>query len=128
MWSEWSNLVFQFNGSKADLSVFTYVALDIRCDSKRNIRITIGSALYPNSGGVLYGWDESADTSTQTIILPIYKLSYPTWGYQDDVLDEVLKNVNSIIFEPSAKFDSSGELAVDPDTCIVHIDNVHFIE
>ncbi len=127
-WEEWAGINFLFEQSGVDINDFSYCIIDLSCESNRDIRINLGSDAYPNMYGPFYGWNTAAGPEITTVVLPMYKVAYPEWGCQEYVLDKVLHAVTHIKIEPVTRWNSDGtQMINDPDTCVLHIDNIRFL-
>lgn len=127
-WTEWSGLFFKFREENVDLSKCKYVGIKLKSTHQRTVRISLGSDKYPNPSGILYGWTITVTPKSTEFILPMYKISYPSWGAQKDVFYDIIKSVKELKLEPSPRFDNTGKLIVDPDDCVLQIDDIRFID
>ncbi len=128
-WSEWCGFGMNLR-DVTDLTNLKEIQLSLKSDVQRTITISIKSDVYADySVKEDYIWSVDALPEIKTVILPVDRLGYPTWGNPDnpDIFDEVMSQVSGLAFAPSARFDGAGDLSVNPDVGFLRVDNIRFV-
>jgi len=128
-WDVWGNFQPEFE-QPADFSSLKEIRIALRGDRARNLRISLGNwDVYQKYGADSeYGWEIQVTAQTQTIILKMSEIDFPTWASaKPNIKAEVLKSVKTLMFSPSAQCDNNGFLKITPDIGYTQIDNIDFL-
>lgn len=127
IWSEWAVFNFPMNKKSYDISNVKKIMVTAKANRTGTVRIAICSNAYPNPHGAKYGTFISVGSELKEFKIDPDLLFYPDWESQTDVKDEVMESCTGIDITPDAAFTETGDL-LNPDTVVLHIDNIRFID
>jgi spore coat protein H len=129
-YNEWLKYILGFYDVK-NIARLKEIRLTMKADTTRYLWFGIGSPAYVrnNVTSSEYGWWGSVNSTPALYVYKIRDIDYPTWerGARPEILDSVLARAFGLVIQPNPRFTDDGDLAVEPDSGYLRIDNVRFL-
>ena len=129
-YNEWLKYVLEFKESE-NLAHLKEIRLTMRADTNRYLWFGIASPAYVKNNVTTseYGWWGMVTSKPALYVYTIRAIDYPTWerGERPEILDSVLAKASGLVLQPNPRFTDDGDLAVEPDSGYLRVDNIRFI-